>query len=62
VVVPGLLAGRSPSELEFFFQSMYVSTHPVAELAVDAPDRMGEALLSVVPAPIDHPVPIKSGQ
>jgi hypothetical protein len=57
VVVPGLLSGRSSSELEFFFQSLYVSTHPLAELAIDVPDPTGAALLNATPAPIDHPVP-----
>ena len=57
VVVPGLLSGRSPSDIEFFFRSVYISTHPFAELAVDAPDPTGAALLNVSPAAIDQPSP-----
>ena len=57
VVVPGLLSGRSPSDIEFFFRSVYISTHPLAELAIDTPDPTGAALLSVSPAAIDQPRP-----
>jgi len=57
VVVPGLLSGRSPSDIEFFFRSVYISTHPLAELAIDTPDPTGAALLSVSPAVIEQPRP-----
>jgi hypothetical protein len=57
VVAHGVLAGRSASEVEFFFRSVYVNTDPFGELAVDVPHPHGQALLSVVPAPVDTPRP-----
>ena len=57
IVVPGLLSGRSSSDVEFFFRSVYISSHPLAELAIDTPDPTGAALLSVSPAAIDQPRP-----
>jgi hypothetical protein len=57
LVVPGLLAGRSSTDIEFFFRSMYISSHPLAELAIDTPDPTGAALLSASPTAIDQPRP-----
>ena len=57
VIAQGILAGHSLSEIEFFFRSVYVNSHPMAELVVDVPDPRGEGLLNVTPPPIDHPRP-----
>ena len=57
IVVPGLLSGRSSTDIEFFFRSVYISSHPLAELAIDTPDPTGAALLSASPAAIDQPRP-----
>ena len=57
IVAHGLLAGRSISEIEFFFRSLYVNTDPLAELFVDVPDPQGKGLLSASPPPADHPRP-----
>jgi hypothetical protein len=57
VIAHGLLAGRSFSEIEFFFRSIYVNTDPFAELLVDVPDPRGKRLLNSTPSPIDHPRP-----
>lgn len=59
VIVHGLLAGRSDTETEYLFRSLYISTDPFAELVVDGPDPSGEGLLSVAPPPIDHPRPAR---
>lgn len=55
VVASGLLTGHSMAEVEFFFRSMYVNTHPLAELVVDVPDPKGEGLAHVTPAVVDYP-------
>ncbi|HEX2154036.1 MAG TPA: hypothetical protein VHL52_08655 [Acidimicrobiia bacterium] len=57
VIAHGFLAGRSFSEIEFLFRSVYINTHPLAEFFVDVPDPRGEALLSVTPAPAEIPRP-----
>jgi hypothetical protein len=57
LIAHGLLAGRSTSEIEYFFRSAYVNTHPLAELLVDAPDLHSQGLSSVSPPPIDQPSP-----
>lgn len=57
VIAHGLLAGRSLSDVEFFFRSVYINTDPLAELLVDVPDPLGAGLLAVTPAPVDNPRP-----
>ena len=57
VIAHGLLAGRSVSEVEFLFRSLYVNTGTLAEVAVDVPDPRGNGLLNVTPATIDRPRP-----
>jgi hypothetical protein len=57
VIAHGILAGRSLSEIEFFFRSVYINTDPLAELVVDVPDPRGKGLLSSTPTHIDHPRP-----
>lgn len=57
VVAHGILAGRSLSEVEFFFRSVYVHTDPFAELAVDVPHPHGQGLLGALPRPVDTPRP-----
>lgn len=59
VIAHGLLAGRSLSEIQFFFRSLYISTDPLAEVLIDVPDPRGMALLNVTPAYTDHPQPIR---
>ncbi len=59
LVVPGLLAGRSASDVEYFFRSAYINTHPLSELVLDAPDPEGEGLLTVTPAIVSHPRPAR---
>jgi hypothetical protein len=59
VIAHGLLAGRSVSDVEFFFRSVYVNSDPLAELVVDVPDPRGEALLNVRPAPPENPRPAR---
>ena len=57
VVGHGLLAGRAPSDIEYFFQSIYLTTDPLAEVVIDVPDPRGDGLLSATPVPVDRPRP-----
>jgi hypothetical protein len=57
VLAHGIIAGRTPSELEYFFRSVYMTTDPLAELLVDVPDPRGTGLLDSTPGPVDHPLP-----
>ena len=57
VVAHGLLAGHSPSEIEYLFRSLYMTTDPLAELLFDVPDPQGVGLLSSTPPPVDVPMP-----
>ncbi|MGA9275457.1 hypothetical protein [Ilumatobacter sp.] len=59
VVAHGLLSGRSPSDVDFFFRSLYVSTHAFSELVVDVPSPTSNALMTAVPAPEIDPGPAK---
>lgn len=57
VIAHGILRGHTQSAVEFFFRSLYVSTHAFAELVVDAPSPTGAALLNTEPKPILSPRP-----
>ena len=59
VIAHGVLGGRSASEVEFFFRSVYINTDPLAELLVDVPDPQGSGLLNTTPPPQDHPRPAR---
>ena len=59
LVVSGLLVGRPAADIEYFFRSVYINTHPLGELVLDVPDPEGEGLLSVTPAVLDHPRPAR---
>jgi hypothetical protein len=57
VIAHHLLAGLTAAEAEHFFRSVYVATHPMAELVVDVPDPEGPVLAGVRPEYISQPEP-----
>lgn len=57
VVAHGILAGHRPADIEFFFRSVYVNTHALAEIVVDAPSIRGNGLRHAEPEPVEHPTP-----
>lgn len=59
VVAHALLADRPDAEVDFFFRSIYIGTHPLAELVIDVPNPADEGVLHSTPAPPDQPHPTK---
>jgi hypothetical protein len=59
LIAHGLLGGRSPAEVDYFFRSVYINSDPLAELLIDVPNPQGKGLLNVMPSPIDHPKPAR---
>ena len=59
VIAHGLIAGRPPGDVEYFFRSLYMATDPLAEMVVDVPDPQAEGLLSSSPPPVSDPVPAR---
>lgn len=57
IVAHGLLSGQPDEDIEFFFRSLYMTTHPLAEVWVDVPTPTGRALSSVKPSLPDNPRP-----
>lgn len=57
VVAHQMLSGLDLSDLKYFFRSMHLSTHPLAELVADVPDPLGDVLATTRPTLTSHPSP-----
>ena len=55
VVATGILAGATAADVQFFFRSVYINSHALAEVVVDVPALHGQGVRHVEPPPPDRP-------